>query len=66
MSSPSPVVTCSVCGRVAPVADPERPESGPLDWMSESDPRRGTVWVCPSCVREHIRSVEARLDQTWW
>lgn len=44
-------------------ADAEHPPAG---WMTEVDPDRGTVWVCASCARENIRSVEARLDQTWW
>lgn len=42
------------------------PMSPPAGWMSEVDPDRGTVWVCVDCVRENLRSVEARLDQAWW
>ena len=22
--------------------------------------------LCPACVRRHIRSIEARLDEVWW
>jgi len=51
-------VACSTCGATT--------SSPPIDWMREIDPRRGTVWVCPSCARRHLRSIEARLDQQWW
>jgi hypothetical protein len=25
-----------------------------------------TKWVCPTCTREHVRSIEAKLDTAWW
>lgn len=58
MASGSAPVSCSRCGVAA--AEPG------MDWMFESDPRRGTVWVCGSCARENMRAIEAKLDQEWW
>ena len=51
-------VSCSMCGST--VAEP------PLTWMSETDARRGTFWVCDGCARENLRAIEAKLDQQWW
>jgi hypothetical protein len=25
-----------------------------------------TRWVCPQCTREHVRSIEAKLERQWW
>jgi len=49
---------CSMCG--ATVAEP------PLAWMLETDSRRGAVWTCDRCAREHLRAIESKLDQAWW
>lgn len=62
MPADTPPVSCHLCGS-AP-ADAGSPAMA--GWMSERDPRRGTIWVCPTCAREYLRSVEARLDQEWW
>lgn len=51
------LVTCSVCGREE--VDP------PPQWStqtSESELER----LCGECTREHIRSIEGRLDPRWW
>jgi hypothetical protein len=58
MASPGIPVVCAHCGAIA--AEPG------LDWMLDSDPRRGPVWVCGRCAREHLRSIEAKLDREWW
>jgi hypothetical protein len=34
--------------------------------MLETDPRRGQMWVCDRCAREHVRAIESKLDQAWW
>jgi hypothetical protein len=47
-----------MCGARAP--------QPPITWVREVDLRRRTVWVCEACAREHLRSIEARLDQQWW
>jgi len=51
-------ISCSICGTTV-----ERP---PLTWMLETDPRRGSVWVCDRCARQHLRAIEGKLDQEWW
>jgi hypothetical protein len=30
------------------------------------DQRRGPVWICDSCLRTHLRAIEAKLEQEWW
>jgi hypothetical protein len=37
-----------------------------MTWMRETDQRRGHVWVCDGCAREHLRAIEAKLDREWW
>jgi transposase len=46
-------VVCGRCGRTA--------EEPPLSWS-----RNGTGWLCDTCTREHVRDIEARLDESWW
>jgi hypothetical protein len=39
----------------------------PLDWVVETDPRRGEDrQYCPTCSREHLRSIEGKLDTEYW
>ena len=49
---------CRQCGK---------PASGPteLGWVVDATPR-GTVYTCPDCARQHLRAIEAKLDQEWW
>jgi hypothetical protein len=51
---------CSMCGT---------PVTGdadiPLGW-SLSTSERGRVLTCPQCVRDNVRSIEAKLDEAWW
>jgi hypothetical protein len=49
---------CATCGTVAAGATP-------ATWSlsTESGLR---VWTCERCAREHLRSIEAKLDTTWW
>ena len=54
-------VTCVVCGAVADGP----PDEIPLGWSTSSSDR-GMVLTCPTCVREHVRSIEAKLDESWW
>jgi hypothetical protein len=58
--------TCSICGRMASVEEDGDP---PLAWcadMVESRSGLRTRWVCPSCTRTYVRSIEAKLEQQWW
>jgi len=61
MTDSGRAVTCAMCGTAAP-----EPGPAPLDWMFEHDERRGPVWYCPACAREHVRAIESRLSQEWW
>ena len=57
---------CTICGRVADLAEDGDP---PLGWCADLVEIRGghqTRWICPGCTRSHVRSIEAKLDQTWW
>lgn len=51
-------VTCSACGTTAP-------DDRPLTWSCATGPR-GTSWLCDRCTREHVRSIEAKLDEEHW
>jgi hypothetical protein len=51
-------VSCALCGTTAPAP--------PLTWMYELDRSRGVRWYCQDCSRQHLRAVEAKLDQQWW
>lgn len=50
-------VTCALCGTSEP--------SLPLGW-STSVERGRTVHHCERCSREHVRSMEAKLDPEHW
>ena len=54
---PSPAVTCGRCGTCAP--------EQPLAWSTATGPR-GTTLVCDGCTREHVRAIEAKLDEEHW
>jgi hypothetical protein len=58
VTEPQPV-SCSWCGRTAPA------DGVPLDWVDDVVGDRAKHY-CPTCAREHLRSIEARLDQEWW
>lgn len=50
-----------VCARCEAVGAPE----AVLLWTSSVE--RGVVrWYCPQCSREHIRSIEGKLDEQYW
>ena len=50
-------VACARCGR--------RADDPPATWSSEVGPH-GLTRLCDTCTREHLRSIEARLDERWW
>jgi hypothetical protein len=55
--APAEAVTCALCGAVA--------ERLPLGW-STSVERGRTVHHCDRCSRDHVRSMEAKLDPAYW
>jgi hypothetical protein len=49
---------CDFCGR-------HEPEERALTWtVSVEGGTRRTY--CPDCSREHLRSIEGKLDPAWW
>ncbi|HET8616436.1 MAG TPA: hypothetical protein VFL94_12990 [Actinomycetales bacterium] len=53
-------VVCASCG--APGPDDE---SQLVAWTRGVE-RGRTVWMCPRCVRENLRSIEAKLERGFW
>ncbi|GAA4420555.1 hypothetical protein ACFQV2_05790 [Actinokineospora soli] len=52
---------CDRCG--TPKTDTDPVEA--LSWVRDTD-ERGTRWFCPRCARDHLRSIEAKLQSEWW
>ncbi len=50
-------VVCARCGRTQP--------SRPPTWTLQTD-RDERSWLCETCTREHLRSIEGKLDESWW
>jgi hypothetical protein len=50
-------VTCSVCGTTV--------DEPPLTWSMQVS-ERGQTWLCETCARENLRSIEGKLDEAWW
>jgi hypothetical protein len=48
---------CAICGR--------REDEPPPTWTVQTE-RGRRQWICDACTREHLRSIEARLDSEWW
>jgi hypothetical protein len=51
---------CATCGTVA--ADPAL---AAITWTRGTENGR-EVWTCDRCSREHLRSIEGKLDSGWW
>jgi hypothetical protein len=57
------VATCSRCGSSS---DDDAGGNGlPPGWSLETTDR-GVGRLCLSCTREHVRDIEAKLDELWW
>ena len=54
--SGAPAAVCRSCGTQA--------DAPPVTWMREVD-ARGISWLCEACTRQHLRLLEARLDEGW-
>ena len=62
------MATCDLCGVTSQRdgdADDDDAEPLPLTWSTavEGDRRRTN---CDRCSREHLRSIESKLDREWW
>ncbi|MEU1541621.1 MULTISPECIES: hypothetical protein [Streptomycetaceae] len=53
----APTTTCARCGAVA--------EELPLTWTCSVE-NGSRVYFCDDCARTNIRSIEGRLDSSWW
>ncbi|MEN3271639.1 MAG: hypothetical protein V7636_400 [Actinomycetota bacterium] len=52
---------CERCGTSG-----DAPEDGmPADWSLDMTDR-GVTYLCRTCTRDNVRSIEAKLDQEWW
>lgn len=59
MSDAAPV--CATCG--TPVGPDEA--AALLTWSRGTENGR-EVWTCPDCSRRFLRSIEGKLDSSWW
>jgi hypothetical protein len=55
------MVSCHFCGRT-PEDDPDEL---PLTWVTSVENGRTRVF-CEQCARQHLRSIESKLDSEWW
>lgn len=63
MSEPSQLApVCATCG-AAPGADAAA--TARLTWTRGRENGR-EVWTCDRCSRQHLRSIEGKLDSAWW
>lgn len=59
-------LVCARCGAVGPADDDV---AAALAWARERAAPDGAAPMrayCPSCAREHLRSIEAKLDEQYW
>ncbi len=57
------VATCRRCGTTDP--DDAGGVGLPQGWSLETT-ARGVARLCRTCTREHVRDIEAKLDEDWW
>ncbi|GAA5117417.1 hypothetical protein GCM10023320_19720 [Pseudonocardia adelaidensis] len=55
------VDTCRHCG-----ATRDQDAASAVTWVRERDPDGREHWLCPDCVRRHVRDIEAKLSHEWW
>ena len=60
-SEPRPV--CATCG--ATPADDDAAALARITWARGVENGRD-VWTCDVCSRRHLRSIEGKLDSSWW
>ena len=53
-------IVCATCG-----ATPQDAALARLTWTRGTENGRD-VWTCDSCSRTHLRSIEGKLDSSWW
>jgi len=65
-------VVCDFCGTPAPKGDDRgdsdnagTPDEVPFTWVTSIENGRRRVY-CERCSRDHLRSIESKLDAEWW
>jgi len=53
-------MTCATCA-----AAPADPALARLTWARGIE-NGHEVWTCDTCSRRHLRSIEGKLDSSWW
>jgi hypothetical protein len=53
-------LVCATCGAV-----PADEGLARLTWARGVEQGR-EVWTCDTCSRRHLRSIEGKLDSSWW
>ncbi len=56
-------LVCATCG--AAPGDADAKALVRLTWTRGTEGGR-EVWTCDACSRRHLRSIEGKLDSTWW
>jgi hypothetical protein len=56
----SAAMVCATCGAV-----PADEGMARLTWTRGVENGRD-VWTCETCSRRHLRSIEGKLDSSWW
>jgi hypothetical protein len=66
------MVVCDFCGTPAPAtsSDDSDTDAGttdevPFTWLTSVENGKRRVY-CERCSREHLRSIESKLDSEWW
>ena len=59
-ADPAAAIVCATCG-----ASPDDPSLAALTWTRGTENGRD-VWTCDRCSRQHLRSIEGKLDSAWW
>jgi hypothetical protein len=66
------MVVCDFCGTPAPATSSDDAETKarttdevPFTWLTSVENGKRRVY-CERCSREHLRSIESKLDSEWW
>lgn len=60
MNDEKALLVCATCGRI-----PQDGSAARLTWTFGVEKGR-KVWTCDQCSRVNLRSIEGKLDSTWW
>jgi hypothetical protein len=60
---PASEIVCASCGAMPP--DEDAVSLARITWARGVENGRDT-WTCETCSRRFLRSIEGKLDSTWW